>query len=298
MTDLNDFANFHAVVTCGSLTAAARHLGVPKATVSKRLARLESDLDVRLLERTTRRLRLTEVGQAVFEQSEAIVSGLEFAQAVAQNARAEPNGIVRVSCPQGLMPHLVEEMLRRFLHTYPRVQLEVVEVNRPVDLITEGVDLALRVRTNITDDMSLIMRRLGTSRRLLVASPAMLKNCPPDMTIDDLVAQPVLALNEEGQHWDLVDATGKLHSVSIRPRLRCGDFFVLSQAALDGLGIAMLPEHLCRHKLETGTLVRVLPGWQSGEGVIHAVYASRRGQRSAVRALIDFLAEEFSRRKE
>jgi DNA-binding transcriptional LysR family regulator len=292
MPDLNDFVNFHAVITHGSLTAAARYLGVPKATVSKRLARLEADLDVRLLERSTRRLRITEVGQAIYEQSEAIVAGLESAQAVAQNARAEPNGLVRLACPQGLMPNLVDEMLRRYLHTYPKVHLEVVELNRPVDVIAEGLDLALRVRTDLTEDTSsLVMRKLGTSRRILVMAAGSFDTAA--LTIENIGLQPTLSLNAESDRWDLVDRKGASQIVVIKPRLRCNDFSVLTDAALDGLGIAMLPDHLCKAELEAGKLQRVLPDWQSREGVVHAVFASRRGQRSAVRALIDFLVREF-----
>jgi DNA-binding transcriptional LysR family regulator len=297
MPDLNDLANFHAVVTQGSFTAAARHLGVPKATVSKRVARLEADLAVRLLERSTRSLRLTQVGAAIFEHSETIVAGLEAAQAVAQNAHAEPNGLVRISCPQGLLPNLVEGMLRRFMHAYPKVRLEILELNRPVDLIAEGVDLALRVRTAMSDDLSLVVRRLGISRRVLVASPALAAQCSADMTIDDLARSPILALTDERESWTLVSTDGATRTVPIKPRLLCSDFFVLSQAVMDGLGIAMLPDHLCQHKLEAGTLVRVLPQWQSGEGVIHAVFPSRRGLPSALRALIDFLATEFAGRE-
>jgi DNA-binding transcriptional LysR family regulator len=294
MPDLNDFANFHAVVTHGSFTAAARHLGLPKGTVSKRVARLEAELNVRLLERSTRRLRLTEVGAAIFEQSESIVGGFETARAIANNAHAEPNGLVRISCPQGLIPNLLDDMFRRFLHTYPRVRLEILELNRPVDLFVESIDLALRVRTAPSDDASYIVRPLGLSRRILVASPTVAAGCPATMTIDDLTQAPVLALSEDRDQWNLVDDEGAAYTVPVRPRLLCSDFFVLSQAALDGLGIVMLPEHLCRHKLERGTLVRVLPAWQSREGSIQAVFASRHGLTSALRTLIDFLVEQFA----
>jgi DNA-binding transcriptional LysR family regulator len=296
MPDLNDFANFHAVVTHGSLSAAARNLGVPKATVSKRLARLEADLEVRLLERSTRSLRLTVPGAAVFEQSETIVAGLEAAQAVARNATTEPNGLVRVSCPQGLMPNLVDDMLRRFLRAYPKVRLELIEVNRPVDLITEGIDLALRARTKLTDDFSLIMRRLGTSRRVVVASPDLAHELPSAMDLDVLSDVMTLALAEDGDRWDLVDDRGRTRSISVKPRLRCSDFHVMSRAALDGLGVAMLPDHLCQHKLQSGSLVRLFPRWRSGEAIIHAVMPSRRGMTSAIRALIEHLATEFASR--
>jgi DNA-binding transcriptional LysR family regulator len=297
VTDLNDFISFHAVVTHGSFTAAARHLCIPKATVSKRVARLEQALDVRLLERSTRKLRLTQVGLAIFEHSETVVGGLEAAQAIAQNAHAEPNGLVRVSCPQGLLPNLVEGMLRRFLHANPKVRLELVELNRPVDLIAEGIDLALRVRTSMTDDTSLVMRKLGVSRRILVASPDMAAGLPASMSIESLIDLPILALIEEQGGWRLVGPADEGRDVPVRPRLLCGDFFVLTQAVLDGLGIAMLPDHLCQHELASGILVRVLPDWRSGEGLVHAVFPSRRGMNSAVRALIDFLAAEFTHRE-
>ncbi|MBJ7485135.1 LysR family transcriptional regulator [Brevundimonas sp.] len=293
MQNMDDFAYFHAVVSYQGFTAAARHVGVPKGTLSKRVARLEERLQVRLLERSTRQLRLTDVGRAVFQQCEVMMAGWEAAEAVAVNARVEPNGLIRMSCPQGLVQNLVGCMLRRFLVAYPKVRIQLKELNRPADLIEDGVDIALRARTIVEADAASIVRKLGRSRRVLAMSPDLSHHLGQTLTIDGLSTLPTLAMGEEEEFWTLYGPEGVERQVAIQPRLLCSDFEVLRRAAIDGLGIALLPEHIAKTSFARGELIHALPEWHTVYGFVYAVFSSRKGLTPALRALIDFLAGEF-----
>lgn len=294
MQDLKDFAYFHAVVTHLGFSAAARHIGVPKGTLSKSVARLEEQLQVRLLERSTRKLRTTDVGQAVFEQCGLMMSAFEAAQGVAASAQIEPNGLVRMSCPQGLVQNLVGGMLRRFLVAYPAVRIQLLELNHPADLIENRVDLALRVRTEVQADTSSVVRKLGSSRRILTINSKLADDLGSAPMIHDLATLPTLALAHEETHWSLLGPCGDACDVQIQPRLLCSDVEVLRLAARDGLGIALLPEHVCRDDLLLGELTRLFPQWHSIEGTIYAMFSSRRGLSSALRTLIDYLVNAFN----
>jgi DNA-binding transcriptional LysR family regulator len=294
MNDLNDFAYFHAVVTHQGFSAAARHIGVPKGTLSKRIARLEERLQVRLLERSTRRLRTTDVGRAVFEQCELMMASFEAAEGVVLDARAEPNGLIRISCPQGLLQNLIGGMLRRFMVAFPNVRIQLKELNRPADLVEDGVDIALRARTVVEAEASSVVRKFGLSRRVLTVGRVLKKTLDEQLMIDELVTLPTLAMAEEEHFWLLSGPGDETRQIPIRPRLLCSDFEELRLAAMEGLGIALLPEHICRDDLVAGDLIRVLPQWHTMGGIIHAVFSSRRGLTPALRALIDFLGDEFT----
>lgn len=298
MQDLNDLYYFHAVATHSGFSAAARATGVPKATLSKRVSQLEDRLGVRLLERTTRRLRLTDVGQAFYEECEGVLAGAEAAEAVAAHAQVEPNGMVRVSCPQGMLQDLVIDILPEFLRRHPRVRVQLKILNRPADLVEDRVDVALRIRSSLDTDPNLIMRALGRSRLVLVASPGLLREAGGDVTFERLTELPTLSMDDEGDEitWQLVGPEDETRSLSHRPRLLCASSDVLRTSALEGLGVALLPEHVGRSSIRTGRLVHLLPDWHSPFGTIHAVFSSRKGLVPAVRALIDHLAAEVSSR--
>lgn len=298
MQDLNDLAFFHAVATHQGFSAAARATGVPKATLSKRVALLEERLGIRLLERTTRQLRLTDVGQSVYEQVDAMLAGAEAAEAVAARAQAEPNGMVRVSCPQGLIQDLLIDILPGFMGRHPRVRVQLKVLNRRADLVEDGVDIAVRARASLDTDPNLIVRALGRSTLVLVASPALLANVEGEVTIDRLPELPCLSMDGERDEvtWDLIGLSGETRTIQHRPRLICTSFDVLRAAALAGVGVAHLPEHVARASIASGKLVHLLPEWHSAFGIIHAVFSSRKQLVPAVRALIDHLAAEVPQR--
>lgn len=294
MQDLNDLYYFHAVATHKGFTAATRATGVPKATLSKRVAQLEDRLGVRLLERTTRSLRLTDVGETFFEACAAMLVGAEAAEAVAANAQFEPNGVVRVSCPQGMLQDLLIDILPEFLRKHPRVRVQLKILNRPADLVEDRVDVALRIRSRLDTDPNLIMRTLGRSRLVLVASPELLRDLDDAITLERLTELPTLSMDEEGDKvtWELVGPDGETRSLPHRPRLLCASSDMLRRSALEGLGVALLPEHVGRTEIRAGRLMHVLPDWHSPFGTVHAVFSSRKGLVPAVRAFIDHLAAE------
>lgn len=291
MRDLNDLAYFAAVVRHGGFAAAGRVLGVPKSTLSRRIALLEDALGVRLLERSTRRFRVTEVGQDYLRHCDALVAEAEAADEVAIRRKAEPQGLVRIGCPIGFTSTLADA-LPAFLKHYPKVRIQVLSSNRPVDLIREGVDVAVRVRRNMDADPTLTMRVLGRGRSLLVASPELIARHGLPTTPDDLADMPTIAHTEEPGEatWRLHASDGSMHLVHHHPRLSSDDFPVLLQGALEGVGVTDLPEQIARDHIAQGRLVHLLPGFHTGEGTIHIVFTSRRGMLPAVRATIDLLA--------
>ena len=294
MQDLNDLALYAAVVKHRGFTAAATALGIPKSKISKRVAQLEADLGVRLLERSTRKLRVTEIGQSFYERCETVLDGVEQAQAIVAAAKSEPAGLVRVAMPSGFAPPL-SAIIPIFLKQYPQVRLSVALLNRPVDLIEEQFDIALRVRPSYNNDQSIIVRKFGETRSHLVASPEFLRRHGP-VTLENLASLPTLAMHETTARvtWTLVDAGNEREEISHQPVLCCGDFGILERAAIEGLGVAMLPDTLADRGIRNGLLVRVMPEWTSTEATIHAAFASRHGMLPAVRAFLDFLAEHLA----
>ena len=288
--DFNDLQFFAAVVLNRGFSAAARVLGVPKSRVSRRVALLEERLGVRLLDRTTRGLGLTQVGQQVFEHARAAVIEAEAAEEAALRMQAEPRGLVRLSCPLGLQGSIAGA-LPSFLAAHPKLRVQCIATNRRVDLIHEGVDVPIRVRERLDTDADLQVKRIGMSRRILVASPSLLAAAGIPTSPADLANFPVLLQEERsGGTWHLTAEDGETTSVPVEPRLASGSFDILMAAARQGAGITLLPATYCQDALATGSLVRVLPEWSGTDGIMHLVFASRRGMLPSVRAVIDFAA--------
>lgn len=295
MHDLNELAHFSMVVKHGGFTAASRATGIPKSSLSKSVSRLESRLQLKLLERSTRRFRVTDVGREFHEHCLAMRESAEAAEAVAARAVSEPGGSVRMSCPQGLLHELVGDVLPGFLLRYPKVNLDLHVINRRVDLIEEGFDLAMRARQRIDDEGSMIARPLGRTCLVLVASPGFLQRHAVSR-LEDIPRLPTIALQTDSFacEWQFIGEDGTSGSVVHRPRLASGDSAPLLGAALRGVGIALLPSHVCRRHLRAGELLEVLPEWSTPEGIVHLVFTTRRGLRPAVRVLIDYLVDELS----
>jgi len=291
--DLNDYAYFAEVVAHGGFAPAGRALREPKSKLSRRIAGLEARLGLRLIERSSRRFRVTDTGQAFYERCRAILAEAEQAEALVLQAQAEPHGRVRFSCPTGMVAP-IGGLIASFLARYPKVRLQLVATDRAVDLIEERIDLALRVRASLTSDAALTMRSLGTSTRILVAAPQLASRIG---TIAQLAEVPALSTDDAADdlEWNLEMADGTRHMLRVVPRLGCEDMAAVRDAAVAGLGVAILPDHVCRDALRTGTLVRVLPEWRGLQGIVHLVFTTRRGLPPAVRALIDHLAAGFPR---
>jgi DNA-binding transcriptional LysR family regulator len=295
LADLNDLRFFAAVVEHGGFSAAGRALGIPKSRLSKRIALLEERLGVRLLQRTTRRFVVTEVGERFYAHCRAMLEEAQAAQEAVDELRAEPRGVVRVSCPIAIAQTVIAHILPEFLAAHPKVQVRLIASNRRFDIISEGVDVAIRVRNRLDADASLVLRSFGQSAVVLVAHPAFLDEHGRPREPADLERLPLLSwLEHEGaQVLELIGADGATVNVEMRARLISGEFGVIYEAAKRGMGVAALPEFVAAPAIVRGELEIVLPEWTMPQGVAHFVYASRRGLLPGVRAFVDFLAERL-----
>lgn len=294
MQDLNDLYYFAKVVESGGFAAAGRALGIPKSRLSRRIAELETRLNASLLQRTTRKLALTAVGERYLQHCQAMLLEAEMADEAVATLSAEPRGRLRVSCPVGMTHWNLTAVVERFLTQFPQVQLEFLLVNRRVDLVNEGIDVALRVRDVGDEDQNLIVRHLAPAAATLVASPALLAG-RQILTPQDLASLPVLGAIEADRkvHFNLVHDNGQRCEIAIEPRLAIDDFPIRKGAALAGLGLTMLPMMNCHTELADGSLIRLLPQWSMPSGNLQAAYTQRRGALPAVRAWIDHVTAEF-----
>ena len=297
MQDLNDFAWFVKVVDHGGFAAAGRALDQPKSKLSRRIAQLEERLGVRLIQRTTRQFTVTEVGQTFYQHCKAMLVEAEAAQEAVAALQAEPRGIVRIACPVTLLHVHVGPMLARFMARYPGINLQLEATNRRVDLVGEGVDVAIRVRPRPFDDSDLVLRVLADRGHCLVAGPQLIERlgCPENPSA--LSEWPGLSTGTGKQlhKWELNGPEGAKAEIHYSPRFITTDMLALREAAMAGVGVVQLPVLMVKDQLATGALVRVLEGWEPRREVIHAVYPSRRGLLSSVRTLVDFLTEEYAR---
>lgn len=296
MKDLNDLLYFARVVESGGFSAAGRTLGIPKSRLSRRVAELEARLGARLLQRSTRKLVLTDVGERFYQHCRAMLQEADAAEEAVAALTEMPRGRLCVSCPVVLAQGELAGFVAEFLDRYPQVQLEMLLTSRRVDLMDEGVDVALRVRAMDDEDPSLVVRRLRPAESILVVAPAALAGVDVN-TPDDLAKLPVLGAvgADRRVHWRLYGPGGAIREVAFEPRLAADDFVLRKTAALAGIGATMLPSVLCAKELAAGTLVRVLPAWGFSGGNLQAVYSHRRGLLPAIRAFIDFLAEAYAR---
>jgi DNA-binding transcriptional LysR family regulator len=295
LPDLNELYYFAQVVEHGGFAPAGRALGLPKSKLSRRVALLEERLGAQLLLRSTRSFAVTEVGKRYYQHCRAMLTEAEAAEESVALTYSEPCGMVRMSCPVALLSSRVGHMLGEFMRLYPRVELQVDETNRRVDVIGEGLDLALRVRPPPLQDSDLVLRTLAERRQCLVAAPELLQRLGQPAGPMDLSGWPSLDMGraQETHRWVLYGPDAVRAEVRHQPRLVTQSMQALRDAALLGAGVVQLPGMFVSEYLRSGALVQVLPGWEPRPEIIHAVYASRRGQLPAVRALLDHLARQF-----
>lgn len=295
MQDLNDMLFFAEVVDRGSFAAAGRALNIPKSKLSRRVAELEGRLGVRLLQRTTRRLSLTQAGEIYHRHCVAMREQAEAADEAVALVQNEPRGTVRVSCPVTLAHTTIGHLVPRFLAAHPQVRIDMLVSNRVVDLVQEGVDIAIRVRLNADDSGSLVVKNLGPTRAALLASPQLLQRFGQPRGPEDLRNLPTVAMSAaDGQaSWNLRDCKGVSFTLEHRPVYTADDLLTLKFAVLQGTGMSALPDYLCAEEVRSGQLVRVLPGWDPLQAHVLAVFPSRRGMVPAVRRFLDFLGENM-----
>lgn len=295
MYALDDFFYFAKVVEHGGYAKAARALQIPKSRLSRHVSALEGRLGVRLVNRSTRRFVVTEVGQEVRRHAMAMLAEADAAREAVEFVRAEPRGMIKVSCPIDLAQTAMTRFLPEFLVRYPSVRVVLHSTNRRVDVLNEGFDVALRVRTKPTGEDGLVMRTFGQSRNVLVATKAYLDQHGRPEQPAQLAQHVTLSFDPESdrQAWELQDSTGATVRVEHSPRLMVHDFPLVRSAVVAGLGIALLPESVVRTDLQNGTLEQVLPAWTLPLGIFHLVFPTRRGLLPSVRAFIDFMAERL-----
>jgi DNA-binding transcriptional LysR family regulator len=295
LNDLNNMYFFAAVVDAGGFSAAARDLGLQASKLSRRISALEQELEVRLLNRNSRSISVTEAGRAFHAHCRAVLAEAQAARDTINQALGTPKGLVRMSCPIGLLHSGVSAFLARFLEKNPGVDVAVDATNRRVDVLEEGYDVSLRVRRPPLEDSDLAMKTLAMSQFALVASPGLVKQFGPVKSVEDLSAYPTLAITTASARysWQFTAPDGTTRTIAPRPRLVTEDLVTLCDAALAGVGVTHLPKRMVHKEIETGQLVHLLPEWTTQTGVIHAVFPSRKGMLPAVRTLLDALAEDF-----
>jgi len=296
MQDLNDMFFFAEVVDHGGFASAGRALGVPKSKLSRRIAELEHRLGVRLLQRTTRKLSLTEAGEIYHRHCVAMREDAEAADEAVALVQTEPRGTVRISCPVTLAQSTIGPLLPRFLADHPQVRIDMTVTNRVIDLVQEGVDVALRVRATLDDSGSLVVKKLGPTLGALVASPRLLERLGQPTDPEELHELPTVAMSAAADGragWRLIGPRGEEHELMHRPVYTADDLLTLKFAVLQGIGICVLPDYMCAEELGAGTLVPVLPGWAPPPGHVLAVFPSRRGMVPAVRRFLDFLGDNM-----
>ena len=289
---LNEMSVFSRVVAAGSLSAAARDLGVSTAGVSRKLAALEARLGVRLLNRTTRKLALTDEGANYHEACTRILAEIEEADAAAAARTVEPEGALKVALPASFGHLHIAPLVPRFAERYPKVRLALSLSDRTVNLVEEGFDLAIRIGE--LEDSALAARKLAPNRRVVCASPAYLKKHGTPRRPEELLQHNCLPTQDFQMNWEYRDPAGKRGMVRVSGRYACDNWEVLREWALAGLGVALKSTWDVRRHLEDGSLVALLPGFDfATEVAIYAVYPHRRYLPAKTRVFIDFLADSF-----
>lgn len=289
---LYEMSVFSRVVAAGSLSAAARDLGISTAGVSRRLAALEARLGVRLLNRTTRRISLTDEGASYHEACNRILAEIEEADAAASSRLVEPEGALKVALPASFGHLHIAPLVPHFAARFPKVRLALSLSDRTVNVIEEGFDLAIRISE--LEDSSLAARKLAPNRRVVCASPAYLARHGVPLRPEDLQNHNCVITQDFQMTWEYRDPDGKRGSVRVSGKYSCDNWEVLREWALAGLGVALKSTWDVRRQLEEGSLVALLPGYDfSSEVAIYAVYPHRRYLPAKTRVFIDFLADSF-----
>jgi DNA-binding transcriptional LysR family regulator len=277
MSDFNSLMIFAAVVKAKSFSGAARRLKMPLASVSRRIADLEAELGVRLLERSTRSLRLTEVGAEVLEYADRSLEICEAVDSIVSNHKATVSGVLRLSAPPNVSESLLTPLLSAFRASYPNVRVQALITERHVDHIADGIDLAFRV--GVLKDTSLIARRLLTYRHRLVASPEYLQKVEPPRKPSDLLSHPMIAFSygKPETSFAFVHVNGRdRETVTFLPYLSMNDFAGLTPALLAGEGIGDLPPIVQPELVRDGRLVEVMPNWRFPTFDLSLVHLSNR----------------------
>ena len=290
--DLNEIVVFAKVVETRSFTAAAQQLGLPKSTVSRKVAQLEERLGARLIQRTTRKLSLTEIGQAYYERCARIVSDVAQAEQLVADLQSTPRGLLKITAPIDLGAFRLAEITAEFCTSHPDIYVNLDLSDRMVDLVDEGMDLAIRFGP--LGESSLVARRISTIAMALYAAPSYLARRPAPRDPDELAEHDLLHFipNPRLAAWALSGPDGQTAELTPSARITSNNLLAVREAAIAGGGIALLPTFvvLCPTQVP---LVPVLPAWRAPANDLFAVYPSTRNLSPKVRAYLDFVADRL-----
>lgn len=291
--DLNDLMYFAQVVTHSGFAAASRQTGVPTSRLSRRIAALEQQLGVQLLQRSTRQFAVTQVGLAYYQDCKKLLDIADDAHRTVQSYQQVPQGIVRMSCPKILLDFRLSGVLSVFLQQHPRVQIQVSSEDGVQHIPIEQLDLALQIEFPPLADSQMIKRRLCAYPQVLVAAPALLAQYPLLQDPQQLTDMPTVDETQRRHMWQLSNATQVIQWVQHTPRLITESTLSLRRAVLDGVGVGVLPYMAVFKDLREGRLQHLLPAWQPPCGAVYATFASRQGVSPATRSLLDLLSVEL-----
>ena len=297
LSDLDDFYCFAMVVEHGGFSAAERATDIPKSKLSRRVHNLEERLGVRLIQRSSRHFAVTDIGMNVYRHAQVMMTAAQAAHDLVDHLSIQPRGVIKMSLPVSIAQNEIAKILPEFLKTYPEIKVQLIVSNRRVDIINEGIDIALRVRSNLDDDPTLVLRKFEKIEQHLFASQAYLNQYGDLKQPEDLSEHRILSMVDEhlDQHIVVHDEDNHQKKIKVNPVVMGSDLMMLAQLARQNCGIALLPDTIAQDYIESGELVRVLPNWKAPHGILHAVYPSRRGQLPAVRVLIDYLVKQLSK---
>ncbi len=294
MQNLTDIAVFVQVVDSGSFTAAAERLALTRSVVSKYISRLEDRLKVRLLNRTTRRLSLTEAGQIFYERSQFGLGEIEAAEAEVAKLQATPSGRLKISAPMSFGILHIAPAMAEFQTRHPEVQLDMSLDDRQVDLVEEGFDVAIRIAE--LPDSSMVATPLAPCHHVVCASSDYVERYGAPRTPDDLRKHNILSYRyqDSPNEWRFLSPDGRYSSVPVTGSIEMNNSLALRQAVLGGAGIMLTPTFIVGEDIAAGRLLRLLPDYRAKEVTIYAVYAGRRHLTPKVRAFIDYMKQRLS----
>lgn len=293
MHSFDDYYYFYLIVKHGGFSAASEASNITKSKLSRRILDLENKFNIRLIERSTRHFKVTQLGEEFFQACCKVIAEVECAENVLLRQKSEPQGLIKISCPPLMMQFQIRNLLNQFLKDYPKVELELELTSRRVDLIHDDIDLAIRTNFQANEDSSLIVRDVIKTTHCLVVSPKLLKNQKIEQFTDlHLLPSIVLGTQKPQYQWHLHNLEQHEDiTIPLTPRIKSNDLAGVYYAVKDGLGIADLPYLTVEEDLKNGDLIHLLPEWCSNIGTVQLVYASRKGQRLAMEKLIDTLID-------
>lgn len=293
MDRFEEMKTFVRVVEAGSLSAAADLLGIAKSAVSRRLSDLEGRLGVQLLNRTTRRLNLTDSGSLFYQRCQRILADLDETEHFVSSEHTQLRGTIRIAAPLSFGIQHLSPLLDDFLKEHPELSLDLDLNDRTVNLMDEGVDLGIRIGK--LQDSSMMARKLAHAKQIFCASPEYLERYGEPQTPEDLQDHFGLSYSNvsEGQLWQFINGEGRAYSVHVPFRMRANNGDVLLKAAIDGLGVVATVSFICYREIEQGLVRQILRDYKTEEVGIYAIYPSQRHLPGRVRLLIDYLAERF-----